>query len=189
MLLPHRPLGSTLLKTLFVCACLFGTGTRAQQATAQQSAPANITPPDTARAIKLYNENDYGAAIEVSSSGAERLREQAETLRWHADAVSQSDAPPVYTADNVTTRAQITSKPEPLYTDRARKDGITGMVRLRMLLSFDGRVRHIRVLKGLEGGLTEMAINAARGIKFTPATKDGRPVSQFVVIEYNFHIF
>ena len=34
-----------------------------------------------------------------------------------------------------------------------------------------------------------MALNAARGIKFKPATKDGRPVSQFVTIEYNFYIY
>jgi hypothetical protein len=57
-----------------------------------------------------------------------------------------------------------------------------------MLLSFDGHVRHILVMKGLGGGLTETAINAARKIKFRPATKDGRPVSQFIIIEYNFNI-
>jgi TonB family protein len=124
-----------------------------------------------------------------ASPSAARLREQAETLRWHADAILRNDVPPVYSAEDVTTKAQILSKPEPLYTDRARDNGVTGTVRLRMLLSFDGRVRHILVLRGLAGGLTETAINAARGIKFTPATKDGRPVSQFVIIEYNFNIY
>jgi TonB family protein len=127
--------------------------------------------------------------LSPTSPGMARLREQAETLRWHADAVGRNDAPPIHTASEVTTRANITSKPEPLYTDRARNSGISGTVRLRMLLSFDGRVRQIRVLKGLGGGLTEMAVNAARAIKFTPAMKDGRPVSQFVTIEYNFNVF
>jgi len=123
-----------------------------------------------------------------STPGAARLREQAETLRWHADASARSNAPSVYAAADVTEKAQITSKPEPLYTDRARQNGITGTVRLRMLLSFDGGVRHILVMKGVGGGLTETAINAARKIKFRPATKDGRPVSQFIIIEYNFNI-
>lgn len=127
--------------------------------------------------------------LSPASPNAEHLREQSETLRWHADAVGKSDAPPVYTSGEVTTRAQITLKPEPLYTEQARNNGISGTVRLRMLLSFDGRIRHIRVVKGLGGGLTEMAVNAARRMKFTPATKDGRPVSQFVTIEYNFHIY
>jgi TonB family protein len=36
--------------------------------------------------------------------------------------------------------------------------------------------------------LTEKAIAAAKKIKFTPAEKDGRPVSQYVTLEYNFHI-
>ena len=127
--------------------------------------------------------------LSPASPAAARLREQAEALRWHAEVVAESDAPFAYAADAVTTKAQIVSKPEPLYTNEARNNGITGTVRLRMLLSFDGRVRHISVLRGLGGGLTEMAVNAARRIKFTPATKDGRPVSQFVTIEYNFNIF
>ncbi|MCA1566735.1 MAG: TonB family protein [Acidobacteria bacterium] len=124
-----------------------------------------------------------------SSPGAARLREQAESLRQHADVTAHSDEPFAHTSGTVTTRAQILSKPEPLYTDEARNSGIRGTVHLRMVLSFDGRVRNIFVIKGLGGGLTEMAVNAARKIKFTPATKDGRPVSQFVTIEYNFHIF
>lgn len=127
--------------------------------------------------------------LSPSSPAAPRLREQAETLRWHADEVANSDAPFAYAAADVTTKAQILSKPEPLYTNEARNSGISGTVRLRMLLSFDGRVRHIFVIKAAEGGLTEMAVDAARRIKFTPAMKDGRPVSQYVTMEYNFNIF
>ncbi|HEV7904777.1 MAG TPA: TonB family protein [Pyrinomonadaceae bacterium] len=117
------------------------------------------------------------------------LREELETLRLHAELNGKSDAPFIYKQDMVTTKADILSKPEPLYTEEARHKQISGMVRLRMVLSFDGKVRHILVLKALKGGLTEMAVNAARGIKFKPAIKDGRPVSQFVTIEYNFHIY
>jgi len=127
--------------------------------------------------------------LSPASPDAARLREQAETLRLHSDSVSQSDAPLVYKMDTVTTKAQILSKPEPLYTEEARQKGVKGTIRLRLALSFDGQVRHILVVKGLGEGLTQMAVNAARGIKFTPATKDGRPVSQFVTIEYNFNIY
>jgi TonB family protein len=127
--------------------------------------------------------------LSPSSPVAARLREQAEALRWHADMVANSDEPFAYTVGTVTNKAQILWKPEPLYTDEARNNGISGTVRLRMVLSFDGRVRNIFVIQGLGGGLTEMAVNAARGIRFTPATKGGRPVSQFVTIEYNFNVF
>ncbi|HEV2880767.1 MAG TPA: TonB family protein [Pyrinomonadaceae bacterium] len=157
-----------------------------------QPVPA-LSPEERSRMSKMLTEaaeslENY-IKLSPSSPGAARLREQAETLRWHAETANQRDTITIYTATEVTTRANILSKPEPLYTERARSNGISGTVRLRMLLSFDGRVRQIRVLKGLGGGLTEMAINAARAIKFTPATKDGRPVSQFVTIEYNFNVF
>jgi hypothetical protein len=36
-------------------------------------------------------------------------------------------------------------------------------------------------------GLTEMAINVARRIKFIPATKDGRPVSTYLQLEFNLY--
>jgi TonB family protein len=128
-------------------------------------------------------------ALYPASPNAARLREEVETLRFYSESVTRSDEPLVYGVDSVTTKAQITSKAEPLYTEEARHGQITGTVRLRIVLAFDGKVRHILVLQGLKGGLTEMAVNAARRIKFTPATKDGRPVSQYAIIEYHFNIF
>ena len=38
-------------------------------------------------------------------------------------------------------------------------------------------------------GLTENSIRAARKIVFAPATIDGRPVSTFIQLEYNFNLF
>ncbi len=89
----------------------------------------------------------------------------------------------------MTRKAQITGKPEPLYTEEARKNQVTGTVRLRVILSASGRVTGIMPLTKLPDGLTEKAIEAARRISFTPAEKDGRKVSQYVQIEYNFNIY
>ena len=95
----------------------------------------------------------------------------------------------VYPTSEVTTRATITFKPEPGFTGKARSNNVSGVVRLRAVLGSDGTVRNISVIKGLPDGLTEKAVAAARKIKFKPATIDGRPVSQFVVLEYNFNIY
>jgi TonB family protein len=89
----------------------------------------------------------------------------------------------------VTRKASITSKPEPLYTEEARKNQVTGTVRLRLILSASVQVTGITPLTKLPDGLTEKAIEAARRISFTPAEKDGRKVSQYVTIEYNFNIY
>ena len=105
-----------------------------------------------------------------------------------------ASSPPVdynrtFTRREVTKGASIRAKPEPSYTEAARKFTVTGAVRLRLILYASGEVRGITPLTRLPHGLTQKAIEAARGIKFDPAIKDGRPVSQYVTIEYNFNIY
>jgi TonB family protein len=89
----------------------------------------------------------------------------------------------------VTQKARITSKPEPQYTEEARKNQITGMVVLKAVLSSSGQVTSIKPISTLPFGLTEKTIAAARQIKFTPAIKDGHRVSQWIQIEYNFNLY
>ncbi|MBA3320399.1 MAG: TonB family protein [Pyrinomonadaceae bacterium] len=89
----------------------------------------------------------------------------------------------------VTRRAVILSRPEPQYTEEARKSGVTGEVMLRAVLSSGGQITNIQPMKRLPDGLTEKAIEAARRITFTPAEKDGRPVSQYITLVYNFNIY
>src|SRR5437763_205926 len=91
--------------------------------------------------------------------------------------------------NEVTERAVITYKPEPGFTEEARRNNVTGLVRLRAVLSASGAVANVTVIKGLPDGLTEKAIEAARQIKFRPAQKDGHTVSQYIVLEYNFNIY
>ena len=91
--------------------------------------------------------------------------------------------------NEVTRKAVITVKPEPGFTEEARKNNVTGTVRLRAVLAASGSVQGISVVKGLPDGLTEKAIAAAKQIRFTPAEKDGRAVSQYVLLEYNFNIY
>jgi periplasmic protein TonB len=46
----------------------------------------------------------------------------------------------------------------------------------------------VLVVSGLSYGLNERAIDAARRIRFTPAKKDGVPVSMYVQVQYNFNL-
>jgi len=95
----------------------------------------------------------------------------------------------IFSGRDVTTKARVLSKPEPQYTEEARKNQITGTVVLRAVFTSGGQVTQIRAVSGLPNGLTERAIAAARQIKFVPATKDGRPVSMFMQLEYNFNLY
>jgi TonB family protein len=89
----------------------------------------------------------------------------------------------------VTSKARIISKPEPQYTEEARRNQISGTVVLKAVFSSSGQVTNIRAVSSLPYGLTEKAIAAARQIRFTPAQKDGRAVSQYIQIEYNFNLY
>ena len=101
----------------------------------------------------------------------------------------ESDYSRNFKASETTRKAQLLAKPEPSYTEWARRFSVTGTVRVRAILMASGRVGGITAITKLPHGLTQEAIEAARKIKFEPAVKDGRPVSQYVTIEYNFHIY
>ena len=67
----------------------------------------------------------------------------------------------------------ILSKPNPLYTDEARKLGIEGEVLVEVNFLASGQVRAVRVVKGLGHGLDEAALHAAEQIRFKPALQEG----------------
>lgn len=95
----------------------------------------------------------------------------------------------VFAPKEVTQKARILSRPEPQYTEEARKNQVSGTVVLKAVFSSSGQVTNIRAVSGLPYGLTEKAIAAARMIRFSPAMKDGRAVSQYIQIEYNFNLY
>lgn len=95
----------------------------------------------------------------------------------------------IFSGKDVSSKARVLSKPEPQYTEEARKNQVTGTVVLRAVFTSGGQVTNIRAVQGLPNGLTERAIAAARNIKFIPATKDGRAVSMYIQLEYNFNLY
>jgi TonB family protein len=77
-------------------------------------------------------------------------------------------------------------KPEPEFTEEARRAKHQGTVMLALIVGPDGRTRDIRVVRRLGMGLDEKAIDSARQWKFQPATKDGKPVAVAINIEVDF---
>ncbi len=95
----------------------------------------------------------------------------------------------IFSGREVTQKARVFSQPRPGYTEAARQNGVSGVVTLRMVLASSGEVTNITVVSGLPDGLSEKAIAAARQIKFEPAMKDGRAVSQYVQVSYTFSLY
>lgn len=113
-------------------------------------------------------------------------KEQLETLKVYAQFGSPRT---IYFGNEVTTKVRVLSKPEPAYTPDAKAAGVIGTVILRAVLAGDGTVKHILVLSGLPYGLTDRCLEAAKQIRFEPATLNGNKVSSFVQLEYNFNLF
>ena len=97
--------------------------------------------------------------------------------------------PKLFVGREVDKKARLGMKPEPSYTDSARRNDVTGTVVLKCVFSANGSVTNIRTVSGLPHGLTEKAIDAARKIRFIPAIKDGRYVSMWMQLEYNFNLY
>jgi TonB family protein len=116
--------------------------------------------------------------------------DQLEALRFYGSLHSkkQTAADPLDPTD-VQVKARVISKPEPQYSDEARQNGVVGTVILRVVFASDGTVKHILVTKALPHGLTQKAVEAARRIKFIPATQNGHPISMFIQLEYNFNLY
>ena len=95
----------------------------------------------------------------------------------------------LFSGNEVEQRARLLLKPEPQYTEEARRNQIEGTVVLRVVFASSGEVVQIRAVRQLPFGLTERAIAAARQIKFAPAMKSGHAVSVHMQLEYNFNLY
>jgi len=158
--------------------------------------PALITKSLAHSALKQYSEAAVSLerflAIAPKDIDAETWRSQLEELVLRAAEPPSSPSTGgllILTGKEVQQKARVLSKPEPSYTEPARLAGVTGTVVLRAVFAADGEVKRVFVMRALGYGLTTAAVKAARLIKFTPAIKDGQPVSMFIQLEYNFNLY
>ena len=84
--------------------------------------------------------------------------------------------------------AEILSKPVPIYTEEARVKRIEGEVLLEVMLEATGRLRVLKVVRGLGHGLDDAAVRAAEQIRFKPALKDGQPSDSTAVLHIIFQL-
>lgn len=96
-------------------------------------------------------------------------------------AIKEADA-------NPSTPVAILAKPRPAYTPEGRSLHIEGEVAIEVLFAASGEVRILRIVRGLGHGLDENAVTAARGIRFRPAERAGRPVDTKGTVHITFEL-
>ena len=89
---------------------------------------------------------------------------------------------------NGVSSPKVIHKVDPGYTDEARDAKINGTVTLSVEISRDGVADVINVIKSLDRGLDQNAVEAVRQWRFKPAEKDGTPVRVSATIEVNFRL-
>ena len=90
---------------------------------------------------------------------------------------------------DVDRRVRVVMKPEPRYNELARQKQTVGRVTVKAVFSCNGSITDIRVLEELPNGLTDQAIAALKKLKFVPAVKNGKYVSMWMQLEYNFNLY
>jgi TonB family protein len=86
-------------------------------------------------------------------------------------------------------RPTILYKERARFTEEARQQKIQGSVLLSVVFLANGQIGEVRVVRGLPAGLTEEAIQAAKRIRFNPASQHGAPISVRAQLEFNFALY
>jgi TonB family protein len=80
-------------------------------------------------------------------------------------------------------------KPEPAYSEEARKAKYQGTVVLWIVVDAQGSVTDAKVVRPLGLGLDEKALETVRTWKFKPALRNAVPVPVRVIVEVSFRLF
>jgi TonB family protein len=77
----------------------------------------------------------------------------------------------------------------PDYSEKARRARIQGVVGLRVVVTSEGKIGDVTIVKKLHPDLDKKAVEAIRKWNFQPATKDGQPVAVQVNVNMQFALY
>jgi TonB family protein len=95
---------------------------------------------------------------------------------------------PAQTAGPPVSPAVVTSKPNPAYTDEARRLRIEGEVVMEVMFPKTGKPQVLHIFEKLGHGLDESAITAVTKIEFKPAQQAGSPVDSKAMVRVVFKL-
>lgn len=91
-------------------------------------------------------------------------------------------------SDKNVTKPKITAKPNPVYPQKYAAEKTKGTVSVTILFFASGELKVVGVSSTMPKEFDKAAVEAAKGIQFTPAIhkKSKQPVSQEMLVEFNF---
>ena len=133
---------------------------------------------------------DFGSGIATPGRGDGRSSGRGvQTAGFGAQEIAQV-TPHAQRLDSgpPATAVEITYKPNPVYTDEARRLKLEGEVLLEVSFGANGQLHINQVVRGLGHGLDEAAIAAANKIRFKPAMRNGQPLDSTAIVHVVFQL-
>jgi TonB family protein len=96
--------------------------------------------------------------------------------------------PDVYQVGGGVTAPVPLNSVEARYTDAARKARIQGLCWVSFIVDTNGLPQNAKVVRGLDPGLDQKALEAVSKYRFKPAMKDGRPVAVMISVQVDFQL-
>ena len=91
-------------------------------------------------------------------------------------------------ASPCATAPRPLSKVSPSYPEKARRDRKEGTVTLGLIVTKDGSVSGVHVVKGIENDIDQAAVDAVSQWRFNPGTYQGNPVDVELAVTVNFRL-
>ncbi len=136
---------------------------------------------------------DLGLTLDSSASGGLAMNIEAPApviARTPTPIIAKPKALAPHKIETRCSQDVVKARPltlvRPAYTDDARRARVQGRVRIELAVDDHGQVTVARVLEGLGHGLDEAALEAARHLRFSPATHCNEPVAAPFVISMRF---
>ncbi|MGH9524109.1 MAG: energy transducer TonB [Terriglobales bacterium] len=128
--------------------------------------------------------------VEVKSDSSNPAPQAGGTANDATTEVANSGLPyPVYEHFRDINPPRALFAPAPTYTKHATKAKTQGNVILGIIVTPEGNVINPQVCKSLDAELDRNAVDTVSTWKFTPATKDGRPVAAHILVDVTFRLF
>lgn len=88
----------------------------------------------------------------------------------------------------VTSAPRVKKKPRIEYTEHMREHKVEGVIRARVLVDVDGKVKKIVLLNDLGHGSAQQARTVCKQMEFIPAMRGKEPVATWIIIPIRFEL-
>ena len=147
----------------------------------------NIDPNQRRKEMKTISMLMFTAMLAAGVAGCGNKTEGPQEITPTSSLQAIEEAPP---SDMVPVDKEpgLVKNAAPVYPEEAMKNGLQGTVYVKILVDTEGRVKDAVIAKSDGEIFNQASIDAAKQFQFTPAMKEGKPVSVWVVVPFKYKL-